>query len=418
MSTTPADDGRIDITGFKLAALTAMMLLSFAAAIAMPFNITGIVDAFVVSNTVAGLVATIEMGGVAVSSLIFAQIAPRLNPRRVYVIGVSAVIALNVATIWAPSIEFLYVVRGMVGLFAGAMVATVMSTAGRSRTPEATFGVINSAVGVMGMALSLILPQALKLHTLELSTYDLGHEGLGLSTVDGLYFVYLCCAGLALLFIRFVPVPPRVAAPAAGDAPAPSLPLSGWLALLGLGIIFFGHGTLTMFIISVGVEQVGLSPERVGLVFMFGGIVGIVAPLVAGYVGTKYKALLPTAIIIVAVVIFGMLLSQASTPLQFYMSAPFFAMMPIAMMPIVLGALARIDPTGRLTGAHPAFITLGGALAPLVGGAISTTGNYSTNGLSVLVCAVVGSAFLFSAIRTADRMRGDAQGSPVPAPGE
>ncbi len=418
MSTTPADDGRIDITGFKLVALTAMMLLSFAAAIAMPFNITGIVEAFTVTNTVAGLVATIEMGGVAISSLIFAQIAPRLNPRRVYVIGVATIIALNIATIWAPTIEFLYVVRGLVGLFAGAMVATVMSTAGRSRTPEATFGVINSAVGVMGMALSLILPQALKLHTLELSTYDLGHEGLGLSTVDGLYFVYLCCAGLALLFIRFVPVPPKVEAPAGGETSAPALPITGWLALLGLGIIFFGHGTLTMFIISVGVEQVGLSAERVGLVFMFGGVFGIVAPLAAGYIGTKFKAMIPTLIIVVAVMIFGMLLSQASTPMEFYASAPFFAMMPIAMMPIVLGALARVDPTGRLTGAHPAFITLGGALAPLVGGAISTTGNYSTNGFSVVICGVVGTLLLVAAIRTADRLRDDAEGAPVPAPGE
>ncbi len=403
----PTDgDGRIDISGFKLVALTAMMLLSFSAAIGMAFNITAIVGSFTVSNTAAGLVATIEMTGVAAGSLLFSQIAPRFDPHRIYIAAIGSIIGLTLLTIWAPSIEFLYVLRGVNGFCAGAVIATVMSTAGRSTAPEATFGVINSAVGVMGMVLSIVLPQALKLGALD-----------GLSSVDGLYVVYMLLAVAAIGFIRYVPVAPQMAGQAQSNTPAPPLPLMGWAALVGLGMIFFGHGTLVMFIVSVGTEQVGLSPEIVGLVFMFGSVFGIVAPLAAGYIGTHYKAVLPTAAIIVAMILLGILLSQATSPIAFYIAGPFFAMMPIAMMPIALGAIARIDTSGRLAGAHPAFVTLGAALAPLVGGAISSTGDYAANGWAVAVCGVIGGALLFTAIRAADNLR-DGQGvATVPAAG-
>ncbi|MDX1581328.1 MAG: MFS transporter [Alphaproteobacteria bacterium] len=402
-------DGRIEITGVRLISLTALMLLVFAAGIAMPFNITGIVESFAVDNAAAGLAATVEMAGVAGSSLLFSQLAPRLNPKRVYLVGISAIIVLNVATIWAPTVEVLYIFRALNGISAGAIVATVMSTAGRSTAPEATFGVINSAVGVMGMVLSLVLPQALKFH-------GIAPQSLSLSPVDGLFFIYLLFAVLALGFIRSVPVPPPIEEPeGGGPVEKPKLPFAGWIALFGLGVVFFGHATLAMFIVNVGVEQVQLSPQTVGFVFMFASAFGIVAPLVAGYVGVRFKAKIPIAVILMALVVFAFLLSQASAPIEFYISGPFFAMMPIALMPIMLGSLARLDPTGRLTGAHPAFVTLGAAIAPVVGGAVSVTGDYSANGLLVVGCTAIGAAFFYPAILIADRKR-DEVGSPLLQP--
>jgi len=411
VSDNPTDDGRIDISGFKLVALAAMMLLTFAAAMGMPFNITGIVESFAVSNTNAGLVASFEMGGVAAGSLLFSQIAPRLNPHRVYFTAIGAIVLLNIATIWSPSIELLYACRALTGACAGAIVATVMSTAGRAQAPEATFGIINSAVGVMGILLAIILPQALKLHQTDLVA--------GMSSVDGLYAVYLLLAVVAIAFVRSVPVPPKIENRTEAKGPEPALPAMGWMALIGLGVIFFGHGTLTMFLVNVGIEQMKLSAETVGFVFMLGGIFGIAAPLAAGYVGTHYKAMVPTGLILTAVVFFALLLANATAPLAFFVAGPVFAMLPVAMMPIVLGALARIDLSGRLTGAHPAFVTLGAAFAPLVGGAISSTGDYAANGWSVVLCSVVGGALLFNAIRAADNVRDGlpVAANPVPASG-
>ncbi|MCC5885396.1 MAG: MFS transporter [Gammaproteobacteria bacterium] len=397
---TDAADHRIEIKGPRLLALTALMLLSFSALIAMPFNISGIVGSFEISNAAAGLVATVEMAAVALSSLLFSQLAPRLQPRTVYAVALAVIVVMNLATILAPSVAVLYFTRACAGAAAGAVVATVMSIAGRSTAPETTFGVINSCVGVMGMMLALLLPQALKLHLVS--------GEVAMRPADGLYLVYLGFALLAMVFIRLAPVPPPVPV-ARPDAPAISpLPLYGWLALLGLGILFFGHALLAVFIVEVGLA-VPLTAEVIGVVFLFGSAFGVVAPLAAGWLGTRFKAAIPVTVILLAIIVFGLLLAAASTPWQFYLVGPFYAMMPIALMPFTLGALSRVDPSGRLAGAHPAFVMLGSAAAPLSGGAIRDfSGDFIANGWVMALCVVIGAALLARTVITSDRLRSPA----------
>lgn len=398
-------DHRIEIRGARLLALTALMLLSFSALIAMPFNISGIVGSFDISNAAAGLVATVEMASVALSSLLFSQLAPRLKPRTVYTVALSVIVIMNLATILAPGVGVLYVTRACAGVAAGAVVATVMSIAGRSTTPETTFGVINSCVGVMGMMLALLLPQALKLHAIS--------GEVAMRPADGLYLVYLGFGLLAMIFIRLAPAPPPIAAARPDAPPASPLPLHGWLALLGLGILFFGHALLAVFIVEVGLG-VPLTAEVIGVVFLFGSAFGVVAPLAAGWLGTRFRAAIPVTVILVAIVVFGLLLASASTPLQFYVAGPFYAMMPIALMPFTLGALSRVDPTGRLAGAHPAFVMLGGAAAPLSGGAIRDfSGDFIANGWGMVICVVIGAALISRTVLSSDRLRSVAPVDPA-----
>ncbi len=397
-ATDTLSDGRMDIGGLRLIALTCLLLLVFSAAVAMSFNIAGFVTSFAVSFTEAGTVATIELGGIAVSSLLFSQLAPKLQPRKVYLFAIAAIALMNAATIFVPSIETLFVVRGIAGLAAGSVTAMVMYTAGHSRTPEKTFGIINSFVGVLGIILALVLPQAGRL-------YLMPGAPAGFSEADGLFLVYLVASIGALFFIRSVPVPPRAALAGEGGRSTAAPPLIGWLALIGMGIVFFGHGVLALYIVDVG-KGVGLSPGTIGLVFSIAAIMGIVLPLVAGFLGAKFPAMPPTVIVLVIVAIFAVLLGQAATPLGYFIAAPIYAFAPIAMMPIVLGALVRVDPSGKLAGAHPAFVTLGGAAAPLTGGAIRDwAGNFAASGWFVAGCIVVGGVLMVALLFKADSLR-------------
>lgn len=393
---TTQADGRIEIRGRGLLALTAILLFAFSAMVAMPFNISGIVAGFVTSNAAAGMVASIEMAAVAASVLFCARFTAGLPPRQIYLAALSLLALVHLSTLLVTQVEILYVTRLIAGLAAGAVVATVMSIAGRSTTPEATFGVINSCIGVMGMLLALILPRALRLGD---------WMPLDLRPVDGLYLVYFAFAVLALAFVRRAPVPPAIG-PATGEGQTTvALPLHGWLALLGLGLIFFGHALLAVFIVEIGLA-VPLSAETIGIVFLFGSGFGVVAPLAAGWLGVRIRAVLPVTVVLLALITTGLFLAQASTPLAFYVAGPFYAMMPIAMMPFVLGALARVDPSGRLAGAHPAFVMLGAAAAPLVGGAIrDAAGDFLGNGLAMAACVLTGSALLARTVLASDRLR-------------
>lgn len=390
-----SDPVRIELTAGQLLSLTGVLLLAFAASLGMAFNIDAIALSFDATNTVAGLVASAEMAAIAAGNLTFAKLAPRMNARRIFVAGVLVVVALNLASVAAPSIGWLLLCRAPAGFALGAVVATVMGTAGRSSKPESTFGVINSMVGAMGIFIAFVLPRALNLH-------ELLPPVTAWSQVDGLYLVYALCSLCALFFIPGTPKPQPVELDTS-TGERPKL-LAGWLGLLGLGIVFFGHGTLALFIVKIG-REVPLTPETIGYVFMAGSLLGVFMPLLAGFLGTRMAALGPITVILVAIVVAALGLASARTPLQFYIAAPAFAMLPIAIMPIFLGCLARMDPSGSLTGAHAAFVLIGGAIAPFVGGALSDVGGYLLNGWFVVGCVVVGAALGYPALRQADAQR-------------
>ncbi|MFM7120295.1 MAG: MFS transporter [Gammaproteobacteria bacterium] len=407
----------IALTGRPLYTLTAMLLLAFAAVVAMPFNISGIVQSFGISNSTAGLIASVELGAISAASLLVARLAGSLSPRRIYAVGISAVLVANALTVLAADVSVLMVLRAIAGLGAGSVTATVMFTAGKSSDPERTFGIINSFVGIMGMAMALLLPQALLLHQVV--------SGGALQSVDGLYLTYVVAAVLALLLIRSVPVPPpanptHVSADAGAGTPSASLsadssaantaairpaPLIGWVALWGLGIAFFGHGTLGIYIVELGLST-GLSAQAIGNTFAAGSLIGIGAPLLGGLIGARFRAALPITAILAAVAVFAVLLAHTDSPLGFYVLAPLFSVGPMMMIPLALGVLARIDRSGRLTGSHPAFVTLGGAIAPIAGGALrDMSGGFALTGWFVAGCLLVGLMLMAAAIRRADRSR-------------
>ena len=378
-------EGRIRFTSGQTVALTAVLLLAFAASLGMVFNVDAIVLSFSTTNSQAGLVASTELSAIAAGNLLFARLAARLNTHRVYLLGALAIVLFNLLSLFTGSLWELLVLRAPAGFALGAVLATVMATAARSATPELTFGVINSMVGVMGFILGFVLPRALHAHVLanELT------PGLpAWNELDGLYGVYVLLSLLALAFIRFTPIlkPLPPAGPAA-SAPAKGV---GWLALLGLGVIFFGHGTLTLFLLRVG-REIPLAAETIGYVLMAGALVGIVSPLIAGYVGSRMAPGWPVAVIVAILLVTGVSLSNIGTVSAFFVATPIFAALPTALMPIMLGVLSRFDPSGSLAGSHPAFIMIAGAIAPFVGGAISdATGGFAANGWFAAACILAG----------------------------
>ena len=390
-------DQRIEFTPLQVVTLTAVLLLAFAASLGMPFNVDAIALSFSTTNFDAGKVASTELAAIAAGNLIFARWASRLDPHRVYLFGALAIIGFNSASLFAADVGDLLLLRAPAGFALGAVVSTVMATAARSATPELTFGIINSMVGVMGMGLALVLPRALNAH--EFVNAHLPVGGMVWNELDGLFAVYVLCSLAVLPFIRHTPGQSPASLQQGGGAPKGI----GWLALFGLGVIFHGHGTLALFLVKIG-REVPLDAAVVGYVMMAGAFIGIVAPLAAGYVGARTKPLMPLLTLTVLLAISGLALSNISGPLAFIIATPVFAVLPTAFMPIMLGVLSRLDPSGALAGSHPAFVLLGGALAPFVGGFISdAAGGFGANGGFAVLCFAIGISLCWPVLRRAPR---------------
>jgi hypothetical protein len=95
-----------------------------------------------------------------------------------------------------------------------------------------------------------------------------------------------------------------------------------------------------------------------------------------------------------------------SSPLVFFLAAPLFLFLPIAVMPIFLGALVRIDPSGRQAASNPAFATLPGAAAPAIGGPLSLMGSgFALNGWLAVGFIILGAILMAGTIIKADKIR-------------
>ena len=98
---------QIRLSTRQLFSLTGVLLLAFTASLGMPFNIDAIALSFDVTNTTAGLVASVEMAAIAAGNLTFARLATRLSAQHIYIVGVIAVVSLNLLSIIAPTTDWL-----------------------------------------------------------------------------------------------------------------------------------------------------------------------------------------------------------------------------------------------------------------------------------------------------------------------
>lgn len=387
----------IDLTGMRLFALAVIMLFGSAVPFGMPYNVEAIAVGFATSNANVGLVVMIELLTIGVVTLIVAQFTSRLPLRPTILISFLVILGANIGSIFAPDLVVFGGLRFIAGLGTGTVTAIVMSVAGRSRNPAMTFGIITSGVGIIGMALAQILPRVIASHGLP-----------------GTFTVYVITGLLALPLIPFFPTP-AVASGASGDtraAPPYTAGMRGWIALFGLGFIFMGHGALVAFLMRIGVS-LQITPAMIGNVFFGGAVFATIAPLIAGYLGSRLPSILPVGLIMAVLIVGAYLLGNASTPIEFYIFGPLLGALPLTMMPIILGAIARVDSSGKLTGAHPAFLTFGGAIAPYFGGLTSDAGGYAATAMFTITCFIAGTALLAGLGRQADQIRRNAMTAPA-----
>lgn len=383
------DEGAGQPIAFSLAQLVGLisvLLFGFAGPIAMAFNIGGIVVEFGASKGDAGLVATIELAAISLSSIAVAQLVDKFNRRLLALIGLGIVALGNGLTLTAETIEAMYYLRAIGGIGAGTVVAAAMATAAQSNNPEMTFGWINGAVGIALVVLSLSVPRAL--------------TAFGL---DGAYGFYLLCAFIAVPFLLLAP---KGQATGGGDQETSKGGggLIGWLALLGLGGVFLAHGGVLLFAERIG-AGIGMSVEQVGYALGIGGALTIIGPVAAGAMGARFGTLGPVVLAGTLLIVVGYLVANASEPTMFYSSVPIFMVVPLAMLPIFLGGLSVLDPTGKLAASHAAFVTMGGALGPVITGRIADQSGFSAVGWFAVAVFFVGIILMTLAARRADQIR-------------
>jgi MFS family permease len=352
----------------------------------MAFNIEAVAKRFGGSNAAYGLLATVELLSIAAGTLAGSRLAGRLGPRTLALGAMTLAVVANTTGAFTTSIDQLMAVRVAAGLGSGSVIAVVMFLAGRSDRPNVLFGALNSSVGVLGILLSLALPRLV-------GAYD----------ITGAYGLYVV---LGLLSLGFMATLAGRVAPVEGQAAPtmPSLGLAQWLPLLGLGVIFLGHSALAIFIVRIGVGT-GVPITILGYIFVAISALSVVLPIISGVYGVRLPAALVVGVLLAVLAVAANVMANAHSLPMFVVGCALYATLPTAMMPVLLTAFAVQDPSGRLTGANSAFVTVGAAVAPLISGRLIDLGGYPLVAMLSTGCFVIGALLLARTVMGADRTR-------------
>tara|TARA_X000001036_G_scaffold290088_1_gene269563 strand:- start:1409 stop:2587 length:1179 start_codon:yes stop_codon:yes gene_type:complete len=379
----------------EVASIAFVLICCFAASLGMAFNIDGIKESFNLTNAYAGRLISLEMFSIALGNFFFARLAHKTNSKTVFFIGAGIILLFNLLSILATEPFHLMFLRIPAGLALGAVAATCAGRIAKSDKPDLNFGAINSAVGFMGVFMAFALPRALRLDFSVTSSFVL-------TGIDGLYLIYSLCAFFALLVISRTPTDHIKKSQVQGNSTKSSR--IGWLALVGIGVMFFGHGTVGLFIVRIG-REIGLRPENIGYIFMVGSSIGIILPLIAGWIGTKVRAFYPTLTLVILLSIATGGLSTSNSAWQYFLVVPIFATLPTAIMPIFLGCLSRADNSGKLAASHVAFVLSGTSAAPFVGGMLIDNGGFAFAGGFSVMMIILGALLIFPMILNSDQQR-------------
>ena len=366
--------------------LIGLLLCAFSAPLIMPLNIIAISQRFIdATNGQIGTIATFETLSISVASIILSRIVNRLDRRKIFITSAILVILGNILTILSPTLSYVILARVISGLGSGAIVATVVATIARGSNAQMTFALLNSGVGVMGVLLPFCLP------------IIIASNGM-----NGAYSFHLFISLFTFLFISFLTL--SSSADDNQNTVSSYKGYAGWASMIGTSLIFLGHAGIFAFSAKIG-ATLGISVIQVGYVFMAGGLLTIFGPLLAGFIGQRFGSLFPCLILITILLVTGIILANVTSALIFFIVVPLCGMIPMILTPFFLGGMAKLDPSGSLAAAHPAFSTMGGAAGPVVMGYTIDMAGFTSIGWVLIVMVIVGTPLISLGLIEADKIK-------------
>ena len=366
--------------------LIGLLLCAFSAPLIMPLNIIAISERFVdATNGQIGAIATFETLSISVASIILSRIVNSLDRKRIFFTASILVILGNILTIFSSSLGFLIFSRIIAGIGSGAIVATVVATIARGSNAQMTFALLNSGVGVMGILLPFFLP------------IIIASNGM-----NGAYSFHLFISLFTFLFISFITLINN--SDDNQNSTSSYKGYAGWSSMIGTSLIFLGHAGIFAFSARIG-ASLNISVVQVGYVFMAGGLLTIFGPLLAGFIGQRFGSLLPCLFLIVVLLITGIILANVTSALVFFIVVPLCGMIPMILTPFFLGGMAKLDPTGSLAAAHPAFSTMGGAAGPVIMGYTIDMAGFTSIGWVLIIMVIIGTPLISLGLIEADKIK-------------
>jgi len=365
----------------------------------LPWTFGALVTRAGYSESKAGWIATLEVGALAVTSLLAAGRATRSGRRTLAAAATALTIVANaVAITVAPGSALFLVARLCSGAGLGVAVAVGNATAANSKNPTRAFAVLWFLMAIWQLIIFNATPWII--------------DRLGLSGAYGLI------AGACVLFLPLILSTPdpdcrlvEVLPSAKSEGVRGLLPI----AILTAFLMFWLRDALVFSMSERLAASVGIDGARLGVVLGVASIVGLLGPALATRLGSGAMShkLVDGALVLTLAV---------SAVMALGLSAAAFTTATLLMPGIGLfsasllsGLASEADPTGRLPAIGAGVGFTSEAIGPALGGAlIEWRGQHA---LAIAVIVVGATAIVAASVATRNKrsLRAGTGSGAVPA---
>lgn len=345
-----------------LFACSAAYLVGNATYYMLPVIMIHMVKGFALSATQAGLLLTLEMVIISISSLISAFLLRTTPTRMMFKWGVLLVVIGQVFTAITDVVALLVIARMVVGVGGGLVLAITNATISASRNPEKMF---SSVFIISGIGMIILLP------ILTLVGEKFSHTG-----IFGVF---------AVLAMTIIPLSTYILASTKLSAKQTVVPskyrVAPYVTLVAIFLYFCGVGSVWAFSGQIGL-QVGLGSGMIGLSLSAATLVGLIGGLLAYRLGTIHGHIKPIiggwVFHLIAIVV----LTATNSSYQFVICLMIVIFVFYFISPYMLGAAAMFGEGGRWGAAGAGAHMLGLTSSTIFGGVLVDWAGYQMIGIT------------------------------------
>lgn len=332
------------------------------------------IDELRLTASQASLALAAENGAYALGLLLFYFILHRAPRPMLAATGLAVMVVTSLLTAKAGGSAVLLAIRAVFGLAMGFTASTVFAAYAGRADPQRVWAIatfVNLTYAALLLTLSGWIAQ----------TFGL----------IGIVAVLALVALIGLGCARLIPPAPPAATHAGiveGGWTTNRPAICGALALLCL---YAGHTTLWSFQERMGLA-VGLDRTQVGVLLGVSVLGAIAGALLSMTAGQRFGQRGPNALAFAGLIVSALLLA-VPVMAAYVAGAVIVKTAWFFGLPFILGAMARLDRSGRWSSMGAALLALGSAIGPAIGAALASHGAHM---IGFLAAALYLLSFLFT----------------------
>ncbi|GAB3112233.1 MFS transporter [Aestuariicella hydrocarbonica] len=338
------------------AAIAAAIVISFvgnAVVMGMPMIVGALADDLGFGEQQVGWLASADLGGMFLASLLTAMVITRVNRRQLAMVGIIIALMANLLSSQFHDFTTLFYTRVIAGIGGGICYSLGVGCLAGTHHTARNFSILMFAL--------------VTINALELYSFPVLSDVWG---VNGIYYAF--CGAFVLCFFAVPKLPAFAAEPTAitETADGHKVRIPGYLpklCLLAVSCFYITIGSFWAYIERAGVDA-GLSDEFIANTLTIGTLFTLLGCFVATWLSNKAGQSKPLLVALLTMVGAMALLALGINPTVFIIGNFMFNVMWLFTDIYQLGTISNVDHSGRYAALIPGAQGLAQTIAPTAAG--------------------------------------------------